>query len=144
MNKVEMRFGIGIGTVSTDIIFNKSSEIDGKIYHNARKAIKEITDTKLQYKEKYSNIIINSGEENILTDQLLNSILSLLTTLKSKWTERQKEIIYAYLLNDQNQYKTANYLNISQPSVNKALKITNFYTYKSAIDTINEYLRMKV
>ena len=137
---IELRFGIGIGDISTDINFDNSSEIDGPAYHRARKMIKEIESRKFQYTERHSNIMICSEENNIEIDELLNSILSVCTALKSKWTDRQKEIIYAYLSNDENQYKAAHILNIGQPSVNKALNNARFYSYKSAIDTVNSFL----
>ena len=102
--------------------------------------IKEIESKKFQYTERNSNIMVCSGESNIEIDELLNSTLSVCTALKSKWTDRQKEIIYAYLSNDENQYKTAHALNIGQPSVNKALNNARFYSYKSAIDAVNSFL----
>lgn len=140
MTPIELRFGIGIGSISTDINFDNSSEIDGSAYYRARKMIKEIESKKFQYAERHSNIMICSEENNIEIDELLNSILSVCTALKSKWTDRQKEIIYAYLSNDENQYKAAKFLNIGQPSVNKALSNARFYSYKSAIDTVNSFL----
>lgn len=140
MSPIELRFGIGIGDISTDINFDNSSEIDGPAYHRARKMIKEIESRKSQYTERHSNIMICSEENNIEIDELLNSILSVCTALKSKWTDRQKEIIYAYISNDENQYKAAHILNIGQPSVNKALSNARFYSYKSAIDTVNSFL----
>lgn len=140
MTPIQIRFGIGIGDISTDISFNNSSEIDGPAYHRARKMIKEIKEKKSQYAESYSNVLICSEEDNLEIDELLNSILSVCTALKSKWTERQKEIIYAYITNDKNQYKAAHILNIGQPSVNKALRSAQFYTYKHAMDTVNAFL----
>lgn len=43
----------------------------------------------LKYKRGDSNTMICSDENNIEIDELLNSILSVCTALKSKWTERQ-------------------------------------------------------
>ena len=137
MTPIELRFGIGIGDISTDINFDNSSEIDGPAYHRARKMIKEIESVLV---EAVGDVLICSEENNIEIDELLNSILSVCTALKSKWTDRQKEIIYAYLSNDENQYKAAHILNIGQPSVNKALSNARFYSYKSAIDTVNSFL----
>lgn len=141
MSPVELRFGIGIGGISTDINFDNSSEVDGSAYHRARKMIKEMESKRLQYAERDSSIMICSGEDNAEIDELLNSILSVCTALKSKWTDRQKEIIYAYLSNNENQYKTAYALSISQSSVNRALNNARFYSYKSAVDRVNSFLR---
>lgn len=140
MAPFELRFGIGIGDVTTDISFEHSSEIDGPAYHRARQMIDEVERKKTQYNESQSNMMICSGEANDEVDELLNAILSACTAIKLKWTNRQKEIIHSYLTNGENQYRTANTLNIGQSSVNKALKATNFYTYQSAMNTVNAFL----
>ena len=140
MAPVKLRFGIGIGDINTDINFEDSEEIDGPAYNRAREVIEKIKKLESQYAQRVSSIMICSDDENSEIDELLNSILSVCTALKSKWTSRQEEIIYAYLANKENQYKAADVLNIGQSSVNKALKASRFYTYKSAIDTVNSFL----
>ncbi|GAA4062892.1 SatD family protein [Amphibacillus indicireducens] len=138
LSPVEMRFGIGIGEITTDIQFEYSAEVDGPAYHRARKMIDQIEKLQSQYSKQKTNMMIDSGNEYL--DQLLNSTLSLCTVLKSRWTARQKEIIYTYLNHNENQYKAAEYLEISQPSVNQVLNKSNFYSYKAAIDTVNSFL----
>lgn len=140
MIPVEIRFGIGIGDISTDISLNNSLEIDGSAYHRAREMIKEVEGKKTKYSKPRSNIMLSSGENSQEIDKLLNSIFSVCTALKSKWTDRQKEIIFAYLSNGENQYKTAYALHIGQPSVNKALNNAQFYSYKAAIDSVDAFL----
>ena len=140
MAPVALRFGIGIGDISTDIHFHRSAEIDGPAYHRARKMIKEIESKKYQYADRDSNILICSGEEHFETDELLNSIFSVCTALKSRWTDRQKEVIRVYLSGGENQYKAAELLKIGQPSVNKALSSAKFYSYKKAMDTVSSFL----
>lgn len=140
MAPIELRFGVGIGEIHTDIDYNNSSEIDGPAYHRARRMIQEIESRKTRYTERETNIMVCSEVENNEIDELLNSLLSVCSALKSKWTIRQKEIIYAYLSNDENQYKAAQVLDISQPSVNKSLNNARYYSYKSAMDTVNSFL----
>lgn len=140
MEPLELRFGVGIGGINTDINFEKSAEIDGPAYYSAREMIKEIEDRKSEYTKGYSNIMIDLGKHNVESSKLLNSILCLCTALKSKWTTRQKEVIKQYFKNDENQYKTADALNIGQPSVSKSLKSSKFYSYNSAINTVALFL----
>ena len=137
---VKIRFGIGIGEINTDINFNDSSEIDGPAYHRARKMINDIEIKKSQYTEPHFDIMLCSNEKNIEIDKLINSIFSVCTALKSKWTDRQKEIIYTYISNGENQYKAAEILGITQSSVNKALNNAKFYTFISALDTVSNFL----
>lgn len=140
MAPIQLRFGVGIGDIDTDIQMRHSAEVDGPAYHRARKMVEEIESKRSQYTARSSHIMICSHENNVEIDELLNSILSVCTALKLKWTSRQVEIIYTYLLNDENQYKTAKALNIGQPSVNKALNNANFYTYRSAMNTVSTFL----
>lgn len=140
MMPIEVRFGIGIGGISTEINLERSVEVDGPAYNRARKMIDEIEMKKKQYTEPKYNIMICSDEKNYEVDKLLNSILSVCSALRSKWTDRQKEIIATYLLNEGNQYKVADILKIGQSSVNKGLNNAEFYSYKTAMDTVSNFL----
>ncbi len=60
--------------------------------------------------------------------------------MKSKWSARQKEIMYAYFTHGENQYKTAEELGIGQSSVNKALNTAKYYTYKTALRDASHFL----
>lgn len=137
---IKMRFGIGIGKVSTAINFEFSSEIDGPAYHRARAMIDELKVSESQYSKRRANILLASQDTNNEVDQLLNSILSICTALKSKWTNRQWEVIEAYLVNDENQYRAAEKLGIGQSSVSKALNASEFASYQAAMDTVNAFL----
>lgn len=143
MAPIALRFGVGIGEVSTDINYEYSSEIDGPAYHRARAMMENLQSSKSQYSKRQANILISSQVGNAEIDKLLNSILSVCTALKSKWTLRQTEIIGVYLKSEENQYKAAEKLEIGQSSVNKALNSANFYTYKSAMDSVNLFLSEK-
>ncbi|MBM6613782.1 hypothetical protein JTF06_02600 [Desemzia sp. RIT804] len=140
MSPIELRFGIGLGDVSTTIQRENSMEMDGTAYHRARQMIETIEDNETKYTKRETNMMIFSGDDYQQTDQLLNTILSLATALKSKWTDRQKEVMYAYFTNGENQYKTAEALGIGQSSVNKALNAAKYYTYKTAFTNVSLFL----
>ena len=140
MQPVRFRFGIGIGTIDTHINYGDSSEIDGPAYHRARSMIEQIEQKEMQYGESQSNIMICSDDERGEQDMLINSLLTAAFAIKSKWTDRQYEIIRAYEMSGENQYKTAGILGIAQSTVNRALQSARFYAYKSAIDTVSKVL----
>lgn len=137
---IQMRFGIGIGSIKTEINHEIPLGADGPAYHNARRMIEELKKLENRHRANYTNIMISSEYDNSDIDMLLNSVLSLCSTLKVKWTKRQREIINSYIINDENQYKTADSLKIGQSSVNKALIGSGFYTYQKAIETVNRTL----
>ena len=140
MAPIRFRFGIGIGDISTEINFEYSSEIDGTAYHKARAMVEALEENDNQYSSKQANIMISSQEQTGEIDDLMNSVLSVCSALKSRWTPRQMQIIQTYLESEANQYKTADKLGIGQSSVSKALSSANFYTYQAAMNTVNSFL----
>ena len=137
---IELRFGIGLGDVSTTIHLENSMEMDGTAYHRARQMVETIEVNETKYANSETNMMICSGVDYQQTDSILNAVLSLATALKSKWTDRQKEVMFAYFTNGENQYKTAEALEIGQSSVNKALNTAKYYTYKAALTDISRFL----
>lgn len=144
MSPVELRFGIGLGDVSTTIQRKNSMEMDGTAYHRARQVIETIETNENKYTQSETNIMIFTGDDYQQTDRLLNTILSLATALKSKWSKRQKEVMYAYFTHGENQYKTAELLSIGQPTVNKALNAAKYYTYTTALKDVSLFLGQSI
>lgn len=144
MMPVEIRFGIGIGELSTNLDPSNSQLNDGPVYHRARKTIERIEEMEKQYATRKTNILLLSADEETSVDRLINAVFSLNTAIKSKWTDRQKEIIKTYLGNNENQYETANALDVGQSSISKALKSTHFYTYKSALSDVQNYMKSRI
>lgn len=143
MDPLRLRFGIGIGEVSTSIATENSAEIDGPVYHYARQMIEDIERKATQRTQSQSNMMIYSTEATLAEDNLLNAILSLCTAIKSKWSDRQKEIIRAYRANENNQNKTAQALNIAQSSVHRALHSARYVTYATSITTVSTVLKQR-
>lgn len=141
MAPVEFRFGVGFGDISTQLDTTNSLLNDGTAYHKARQMVELIETNEKQYSKVDYNILFCSEQTATQADQLINTILSLTTVIKSKWTDRQKEIIAGYLVNEENQYKTAESLEIGQSTVSKALSNTHFYSFKQAYDTIQSYIK---
>jgi hypothetical protein len=140
MSPVQIRFGIGIGEITTDINRDIPLGTDGPAYHNARKMIDNLKSMEKKAKIGNTNIMIASQGENSNTDILLNSIFLLCSTIKSKWSSRQREIVLAYIESDNSQIKTAEKLGIKQSSVNKGLSNAGYYSYKSAIKAVTNAL----
>lgn len=140
MHPVKLRFGIGIGSIVTEINRELPLGADGPAYHNARKVIEELKKLEKRYMANYSNIMIASEGDNLNIDMLLNSVFSLCFTIRNKWTDRQREIIFSYIKNEKNQYEAAEKLEIGQPSVNKALNSSGYYSYQRAVETIDKVL----
>lgn len=134
---VNLRFGIGFGTVSTEISREHTAEIDGEAYHRAREMMLRLKDGERRYSEWQTDMMLcGTGE----SDAVINAVLSLCSALRSKWTDRQLEIIHAYMSCGGNQYKAASKLNIAQSSVNRALHNARFYAYQSGMAAVQAAL----
>ena len=139
MHPVEIRFGIGIGRITTEINADIPLGADGPAYYNARRMVESIKSIEKKNRATELNVMIAS-EENPSLDILLNTILSLSAAIKNNWTNRQKEIAYDCIQHGDNQVKAAERLGISQSSVQKSLSNASYYSYKKAMDTISEAL----
>lgn len=92
LNGVELRFGIGIGTIETDINESLSIGADGPAYWNAREAIKVVhKDHDNRNTSTYLKIADDSHEE------FFNSVIRLQDLIRNNWTQTQKEFVYEIL-----------------------------------------------
>ena len=88
LKPVELRFGIGIGSLKTALDPNASLGADGPAYWNARKAI-ELAHKNNDYGR--ANIELCAESEHDLAD-LVNQILKLTAFQASGWGEKQIEV----------------------------------------------------
>lgn len=140
MMPLSLRFGIGVGEIRTEINKNNTLEIDGPAYHRARAMIEMIQESEKEYSSNTRTLMFsNAIREKLGEEELINTIFYLTSSIKSKWTPSQKEIIYVYHCLGYNQYKTADKLNIKQSTVSRALKYANYYSYKEAMETLERY-----
>ncbi|MEA4926263.1 MAG: SatD family protein [Syntrophomonadaceae bacterium] len=139
MYPVKLRFGIGVGEMTTDIDFNMPLGADGPAYYNARAMIDELKASEKKKMESKVNAKI-SIQDNADTSELINTIFSLLTIIKETWTPRRIEIINTYLACGGTQDKAAQILSINQSNVQKALASANFYTYHKALESVSKVL----
>ncbi|MGI6607319.1 MAG: SatD family protein [Peptococcia bacterium] len=137
---VEIRFGIGVGEIYTDINPNLPLGADGPAYYNARKMIEDLKKMSTKTKTGKPNIRIASQGDNAHTDLLLNAIFLLSSTIKHKWSKRQREMIIAYSESDSNQTRAAQNLGIKQSSVNKGLANAGYYSYINALEAASKAL----
>lgn len=141
MYPIEIRFGIGVGAITTEINPEMSIGADGPSYYKARNAIEFLKRNERKNKNHNSDIRVEIDEEIELTTEMLNTILSMLTVVKNNWTDRQREIIWDMDKYQNGQKKCAKRLGIAQSSVHRGLTNGNYYAYKEAMETIENVLR---
>lgn len=137
---VEIRFGMGIGTISTDINWEMSIGADGPAYYKAREAIDFLKKNEKRKQSGAADIRLGLQEEAQGTVVMINTLLSLMTVIRCSWSERQREVIWDMLKHQDSQAEVARRLKIKQPTVQKLLARGNYYEYKEALDVIKSAL----
>lgn len=142
MHPVKIRFGVGIGSISTEIYKDIPLGADGPAYYKAREAIEYLKQKEKRNQTEAADIRLEmDGGENLAAVTMVNTILMLLTVIEDSWSERQREIISDMLIHQDSQAESAKRLNIKQPTIQKTLAKGNYYAYKQALDTIGNILQ---
>lgn len=140
MYPVKIRFGVGIGAITTDVNSEMSIGADGPGYYKAREAIEKLKESEKKKQTNASDIRFEIESDNQSITTLINTVLTLITVIKDSWSDRQREIIWDMLEHKDSQVDAAKRLKIQQPAVQKSLSKGKYYAYKDAIDTIRKAL----
>jgi len=133
-----LRFGIGVGEILTSIEYEMPLGADGPAYYNARAVINRFKSVEKKKMTAKADIGIKTDNEN--NDSLINAIFTQSYFIKSKWTNRQREIINCYLALNEVQSDVALKLGINQSSVQRSLQHSGFYGYSQAVKSITVFL----
>lgn len=139
MYPTNIRFGVGIGDIVTDIDRDVPLGADGPAYYSARRMINEIKQNEKKRMKGQTNIMITIDNIEYL-EELINSNLELCTVIKKNWTKRQREIIIDYWQHEDGQSNAAKRLGVTQSTIQRGLSLGNYYTYKHAMDVLSNIL----
>ena len=134
----EFRFGIGIGDITTAINQKLSIGADGPAYYNARDMVDSLKKEEKRKKARTINRMIKTPECAHLNDGMINTVFSLMTVIRKRWSDRDYQIIWDYMSHEDFQVDTARRLNIAQSTVQKSLDRAGYYTYVQARETITD------
>jgi len=140
MYPISIRYGVGIGEITTIIDPEIAIGTDGPGYYKAREALEYLKQTEKKKQAGRANIRIEADGNQQLSMELINTIFSLLTVIKDSWTERQMETIWNMLNYQDSQNEVAERLGITQPSVQKNLVKGNYYEYLNAFKVVQKFL----
>ncbi len=140
MYPIKMRFGVGVGEITTEVNKEMSIGADGPGYYKAREAIEYLKYNEKRKQINAADVRLEVDSENQESTIMINTILSLMTMLKETWSDRQRQIIWDMLEHQDSQLKVAERLEIKQPAVQKSLSKGKYYAYKNALDTIGKAL----
>ncbi len=123
---VKFRCGIGIGKITT--IFSPNTlEMDGPAFHRSQEALEFA-------KEEKRSVWIKSEKTSF--DKVVNTLLILLSTVKSGWTNKQKAII-GLRKQDLTYKDIGKRRSITKQAVSNILKSAHWKDVSLAIETLN-------
>ena len=129
LKPTQLRFGIGLGEIVTDIDPLQSIGADGPAYWNARAAINFV-----HQKNDYGNtqIYFSSGKEN--QDFFVNALIASGEAIRSSWRDSQEEILLNLLKRSVysesfSQQDLAQSLSINPSALSKRLKSSSIRVY---------------
>ena len=140
LHPVKLRFGIGVGEISTVINPEMALGADGPGYYNARKAIEDLKYNEKRKKAVLADVRIEMNSNTSVQSMLINTIFELMKAIEIEWSERQREIIWDMIKHQDGQKNSAMRLGITQSAVQKALASARYYTYVKAIDNLEKVL----
>ncbi|MCE5305687.1 SatD family protein [bacterium] len=138
MDPIQLRFGIGIGDISTPINRRASLGSDGPAYWYAREAINLINGRK-------NRIIIQTGSQ-IGTINLINSSLSACDFIEDNWTSGQRDFVRRVILENGftksiKQTELAAKFGKTPQAINYRMKETGIQIYIQLKETISQTLQ---
>lgn len=141
MYPVKLRFGIGIGEISTDIVHEAAIGADGPAYYTARATIEELREQEKKLKKQAADIQISVYNTNCFEITEINTILALMKIIEDEWSDKQRYTIWDMAQNGGSQEKCAKRMNTTQSTVARRLADGNYITYARAKKTVEEALK---
>lgn len=138
MYPVQLRFGIGIDRLSTDIGSTYSIGADGPGYYKAREAIESLKNREKHRKTYAADTKVILDDDNKGIETMTDTVFMLMTVLKSAWTDKQREAITDMMIYKDNQSDAAKRLDITQATLQRHLTKGNYYAYKEAVEALRD------
>lgn len=141
MYPVRLRFGIGIGKINTNILFEAAMGADGPAYYAAREMIEQLRKQEKKLKKQAADIqiaIYNTEDFEIVE---INTILVLMKAIEDGWSEKQRLTIWDMAQHGGSQEECAKRMNTTQSTVARRLADGKYATYERAKKIVDEALK---
>lgn len=147
MHPVQVRFGIGLGTLSTSLQ-DKAIGMDGPVWHNAKEALDGARRERVaaRFRGFGLPVPVNSHSDllaganlNSLVDEHLSSLASLLLHVRSRWSPDLREIT-KLLGAGKTQAEIAASRGVSGAAISKRLTRAGWREYRDGVETIGQLL----
>lgn len=133
MFPVTFRFGVGIGTISTEINPNAAIGSDGPAYYAAREMVEDLRIKEKKNKTQEGDIQFSIYGESSFEIERINTLLNLIKLIEDKWKHEQRLTIWDMIEHGGSQHDCAIRMNTTQSTVGRRLSGGNYYLYEKAL-----------
>lgn len=141
MYPVELRFGIGIGKISTEIFHEAAIGADGPAYYAARLTIEELREQEKRLRKQAADIQISIYNIKCFEITEINMMLLFMKIIEEGWSDKQRYTIWDMEQNGGSQKQCAERMGTTQSTVARRLAEGNYVTYQRVKQTADEALR---
>lgn len=141
MYPVKLRFGVGIGEISTNIFSEAALGADGPAYYAAREMLEELRKQEKKLKKQAADILISVYDKEDFEITEINTILALMEIIEAGWSDKQRYTIWDMERNGGSQAECAKRMDTTQSTVARRLADGSYITYKRAKKTVDKALR---
>ena len=135
---VKLRFGIGIGEISTEINQKAAIGADGPAFYAAREMINFLKNEEKHLKNQAPDIQIGYYNSKTIEIDEINIMLTLIKVIEDSWTDKQRYTIWDMMLNGGSQEKCAKRMKTSQSTVARRLLDGKYLIYLKSLKIIEE------
>lgn len=138
MYPIKIRFGVGIGAITTRIDKEAAIGADGPAFYAARNTISMLHDCEKRLKKQAPDIQVSKYDEDIFEITEVNTLLTLIKAIEDSWTEKQRYTIWDMMDNHGSQEACAERLKASQSTIARRLADGKYVVYVNALKIIEE------
>ncbi|WP_022772835.1 SatD family protein [Butyrivibrio sp. AE2015] len=144
MYPVEIRFGIGVGKITTSIDPQAAIGADGPAFYAAREMIEELRRQEKKLKDQAPDVkLAIYGKPDDIQVEQINTFLRMTKMIEKSWSSEQRETIVDTITNGGSQAERAKRLKTTQSTIARRLKSANYDAYRD-IENITDRAFTKV
>lgn len=137
MHPVRLRYGVGVGEISTDIDPYRALGADGPAYHRARGMLEQVKSREKVQQSDCPDLLYDSGCPE---DGIINALANLCWSLEKGWKPGQRRIVAHALEGEKTHRDIAEALMLSRSTVSRTLHKSLYYKYRSGLNQLRDYL----
>ncbi len=137
MHPVKIRFGVGIGTITTEINPDAAIGADGPAFYAARSAIESVKKEEKTLKRQSTDAIVAYGTGSNEELEEINCIFRYMKMINDSWSEPERKTIEDMSTHHDGQEKSAKRLGVSQSTVARRLQNSYYQNYLTAEAIVN-------